>query len=95
MFGLPVGPAEIIIVAIIALVVLGPGRLPEAGSALGKSLREFRKAVTDVQDPPEPPRRVDTPMSAPAAAPVPEPPLAARPESDATVPTSAGPENRP
>jgi sec-independent protein translocase protein TatA len=95
MFGLPVGPAEIIIVAVIALVVLGPGRLPEAGSALGKSLREFRKAVTDIQDPPEPPRRVDTPVAAPPAAPAPEPPLAARSDIDATVPTSAGLEHRP
>jgi Sec-independent protein translocase protein TatA len=30
--------------------VVGPGRLPDVGSALGKSIREFRKAATDVKD---------------------------------------------
>jgi TatA/E family protein of Tat protein translocase len=47
MFGL--GPAEIILVFIIALIVFGPGRLPEIGQQLGKTLREFRdasKAIT-------------------------------------------------
>jgi len=45
-----IGPTELIIVLVIALVVLGPGKLPEVGSALGKSIREFRKAATDVKD---------------------------------------------
>jgi sec-independent protein translocase protein TatA len=45
-----VGPLELVIVLVIALLILGPGRLPEVGSALGKSIREFRKAATDVQD---------------------------------------------
>ena len=44
------GPTELIIILVIALVVLGPGKLPEVGSALGKSIREFRKAATDVKD---------------------------------------------
>ena len=43
------GP-ELILILIIALVVLGPGKLPEVGSALGRSIREFRKAATDVKD---------------------------------------------
>ena len=43
------GP-ELILILVIALVVLGPGKLPEVGSALGKSIREFRKAATDVKD---------------------------------------------
>ncbi len=45
-----VGPLELVIVLVIALLILGPGRLPEVGSALGKSIREFRKAATDVQE---------------------------------------------
>ncbi|HEU4573321.1 MAG TPA: twin-arginine translocase TatA/TatE family subunit [Candidatus Limnocylindrales bacterium] len=45
-----IGPVELIIVLVIALLVLGPGKLPEVGSALGKSIREFRKAASDVQD---------------------------------------------
>ena len=41
---------ELIIVLVIALVVFGPKRLPELGSSLGKGIREFRKATTDLQD---------------------------------------------
>jgi TatA/E family protein of Tat protein translocase len=45
-----IGPGEIIIILIIALIVVGPGKLPDVGSALGKSIREFRKAATDVKE---------------------------------------------
>lgn len=45
MFG-NVGPVEIIIVLIIALVVFGPKRLPELGSSLGRGIREFRGAIS-------------------------------------------------
>ena len=45
-----IGPGELIIILIIALIVVGPGRLPDVGSALGKSIREFRKAATDVKE---------------------------------------------
>jgi sec-independent protein translocase protein TatA len=41
-----IGPLEIAIVAIIALLVLGPKKLPEAGRGLGKSMREFKGALT-------------------------------------------------
>ncbi|MGZ8438454.1 MAG: twin-arginine translocase TatA/TatE family subunit, partial [Candidatus Limnocylindrales bacterium] len=34
----------------IALLILGPGKLPEVGASLGKTIREFRKASADVQD---------------------------------------------
>jgi sec-independent protein translocase protein TatA len=44
------GPTELIIILVIALLVLGPGKLPEVGSALGKSIREFRKAATEVKE---------------------------------------------
>jgi TatA/E family protein of Tat protein translocase len=44
------GPAELIIILVIALLVIGPGKLPEVGAALGKSIREFRKAATDVKE---------------------------------------------
>jgi sec-independent protein translocase protein TatA len=43
-------PGHLIIVLIVALVVIGPGKLPELGSALGKSLREFQKAVGPMKD---------------------------------------------
>ena len=43
-------PLHLIIVLVIAVVVLGPGKLPEVGAALGKTIREFRKATSDVQE---------------------------------------------
>jgi TatA/E family protein of Tat protein translocase len=45
-----VGPMELIIVLVIALLILGPGKLPEVGAAFGKTIREFRKASTDIQE---------------------------------------------
>ena len=41
-----IGPMELIIVAIIALLVLGPKRLPDAGRSIGKGMREFKGALT-------------------------------------------------
>jgi len=44
------GPLELVIILVIALVILGPGKLPDVGASLGKSIREFRKASSDLQD---------------------------------------------
>lgn len=41
-----IGPMEIIIVLVIALVVFGPKRLPELGKSVGKGIREFRGSVS-------------------------------------------------
>jgi sec-independent protein translocase protein TatA len=43
---LGMGPAELVLIMIIALIVLGPGKLPEVARALGKTMREFR-SLTD------------------------------------------------
>ncbi len=49
--GLPnIGPLELIIILAIALLIVGPGRLPEMGSAIGRTIREFRKASSDITD---------------------------------------------
>ena len=45
-----VGPMELIIVLVIALLVLGPKRLPEAGRAVGKGMREFKDSLSGVND---------------------------------------------
>jgi TatA/E family protein of Tat protein translocase len=45
-----IGAPELIIILVIALLILGPGKLPEVGASIGKSLREFRKASSDVQE---------------------------------------------
>jgi TatA/E family protein of Tat protein translocase len=73
------GPVELIIILVIALLILGPGKLPDVGAALGKSIKEFRKASSDLSDS----VKIDTsPLpanpQAPAAAPAaPAPPAAA------------------
>ncbi len=41
-----VGPMELMIVLVLALVILGPKRLPEAGKAVGKGMREFRQSIS-------------------------------------------------
>jgi sec-independent protein translocase protein TatA len=69
------GLPEVILVLIIALVFLGPKRLPEAGQALGKGMREFRSGLDglnhhiDDAPPVQPPAAVYTPP--PAYAPPP------------------------
>jgi sec-independent protein translocase protein TatA len=44
-----VGPLELVIVFVIALIVLGPKRLPEVGRSIGTSMREFKDAVSGVK----------------------------------------------
>jgi len=62
-----IGPLELAIVLIIALVVFGPKRLPELGRSLGKGIREFRGSVSgDSHDEPEPPRDSIEPPKSPA-----------------------------
>ena len=57
-----VGPFELAIVLIIALIVFGPKRLPELGKSLGRGIREFKGSVTgdhdddDDEPKPRPPR---------------------------------------
>jgi TatA/E family protein of Tat protein translocase len=78
------GPTELIIILVIALVVLGPGKLPEVGSALGKSIREFRKAATDVKD--------ATSLEPVKSTPPAEAPRVAAPPTEAPVPPPAAPD---
>ena len=45
-----VGPMELVIVLVIALIVLGPKKLPEVGKSVGKGMREFKNALSDRDD---------------------------------------------
>lgn len=40
--------AYIVLLLVVVLIIFGPGRLPELGGAVGKAMREFRKATTDI-----------------------------------------------
>lgn len=48
MFNLGMG--ELLIILVIALIFLGPSKLPEVASSLGKAIRSFRKATSDLKD---------------------------------------------
>ena len=74
MFG--IGVPELILILIVGLIVFGPGKLPEAGRALGKGLREFKKAsnaLTQALNAEPAPQQTAQPVqqSAPQSAPAP------------------------
>jgi sec-independent protein translocase protein TatA len=45
-----IGPLELMVILLLALVVVGPSRLPEVGRSIGRALREFRKVQDEVRD---------------------------------------------
>lgn len=45
----PIGWPELIILLVVVLIVFGPGKLPDIGNAIGKGVREFRKASNDLE----------------------------------------------
>ena len=61
-------PVHLIAILVVALLILGPGKLPETGAALGRAIREFRHAVDGSDDAPAP-----APLSAGQAAVSPTP----------------------
>jgi TatA/E family protein of Tat protein translocase len=71
----PIGWPELIILLVVVLIVFGPGKLPDIGNAIGRGVREFRKASNDLEES----IRGDTkkpaaspPASPPASAPAPD-----------------------
>jgi sec-independent protein translocase protein TatA len=74
-------PVHLIFIAVVALVVLGPKRLPELAKSLGHGIREFREAMSmgASQEPPPPP----VPAAAPAPSPAAEQPLTGQLPGDA------------
>ena len=88
------GPLELVIILVIALLILGPGKLPDVGAALGKSIREFRKASSDVQEAVN--VKVDTsPLPPPVADATPPPATTAPVGADPVAPAPAAPTATP
>ena len=63
-------PLHMIVILAIALIIFGPGKLPELGKGLGKSIREFKKAMADADkdidvtpEAKEPPREIASPIA--------------------------------
>jgi len=53
MFG--IGVPELVIILVVALIIFGPGKLPEIGGALGRGIRDFKKSMeSDDPDDTEP-----------------------------------------
>lgn len=66
-----VGPMEILLVLIVALIVFGPKKLPELGNSLGKGIREFKGSISGAEE--EKPRVAPAAPSAAPAAPAEKP----------------------
>ena len=87
MFG--IGLPELILILVVGLIVFGPGKLPEVGRALGRGLREFKKAqnaLTAAMNEPEPAK--PAPQAAVSAPPA-QPQAAAQAPSEAPAPAPA------
>jgi sec-independent protein translocase protein TatA len=67
-----IGPTELIVILVIALLVLGPKKLPEVGKSLGKGIREFKDGISSSAEardeapalPQQPPAQVGAPPQA-------------------------------
>jgi|SRR5215468_5694573 len=70
---------ELVIIVVIALLIFGPKRLPEMGSSVGKTIREFQKSM----------REVSEPKAEPAPPPVPPAPLTSAQVTAPPPPTAA------
>jgi TatA/E family protein of Tat protein translocase len=99
MFGM--GISEILVVLVIALIVIGPAKLPEIAKSLGKAMGEFKRATNELKDTikvPDPPRSY-TPIGISKKAPVAktDAPASETPEKRSSEPTisseEAGKEN--
>lgn len=53
-------PIHLLVILVIALIVFGPGKLPELGAGLGKSIREFKKALSEAEKEDSPTDKPDT-----------------------------------
>ncbi len=94
-------PTHLIFVLVVALLVLGPKRLPEAGRALGKGIRDFRSAIGGEDDhshtipteavPAPPPEAVVPPAAAPPVETTPAPAATVEPAETADQPTEQQP----
>ena len=68
----PIGPFELALILLIVVLIFGAGKLADVGGAVGKSVREFRKAAKDDTEPAATTTMHSTSDSAPTSAAAPE-----------------------
>ncbi len=94
MFG-PIGMPEMVVIAVIALIIFGPRKLPELGKSLGKSIAEFKRASNELKNTLEEEIRTEELQDARKSAQVPPtsavPPAAPAPPEGATTPQDTVP----
>ena len=86
----PMGPFELIIILAVVIIIFGVGRLPEVGGAIGKGIREFRKASKEDDEPKQITQAQSTVQSQP---PVQSPPV--QQQTPAAVCQKCGTANTP
>jgi sec-independent protein translocase protein TatA len=96
----PIGMPEMVVIAIIALIIFGPRKLPELGKSLGKSIAEFKRASNELKTTLEEEIRTEelndarksaqVPPSASVPASTPAPAAPAAPEGETTPRVDAG-----
>jgi TatA/E family protein of Tat protein translocase len=89
-------PVHLLFIAVVALIVLGPKRLPDLARALGQGIREFRQSLDEGADPPEPaPAPVQTVAPAASASSATPAPAPAQPPAVSTAPVAPAPAQPP
>ena len=96
----PIGMPEMVVIAVIALIIFGPRKLPELGKSLGKSIAEFKRASNELKTTLEEEIRTEElndarksaqiPPSASVPAPTAAPAAPAEPEGETTPRVDAG-----
>ena len=96
----PIGMPEMVVIAVIALIIFGPRKLPELGKSLGKSIAEFKRASNELKNTLEDEIRTEElqdarksaqiPPSASVPASTPAPAAPAAPEGETTPRVDAG-----
>jgi TatA/E family protein of Tat protein translocase len=90
----PIGMPEMVIIAVIALIIFGPRKLPELGKSLGKSIAEFKRASNELKNTLEEEIRTEELQEARKSAQIP-PTAAVPPAPPAPAATAPEGETRP
>ena len=86
----PIGMPEMLVIAVIALIIFGPRKLPELGKSLGKSIAEFKRASNELKNTLEDEIRTEELNEARKSAQI--PPAASVPPSTPASPATTAPE---